>query len=446
MKKQILSSMYIFLPILYIINYGLGNIYNVNNILMFIYIISTILTFIYDKQFFIKYIYLYISITLYVVGVYFCNFNGAYLYEISQYTKYNNSLSLALFANSLMLACCYLFSSIKKHESLKMDDYTNQNESCVLYYLSYIIIVLELVTLIQLFAKGSSRSLGLDRVVYSREILSGFTLKMKNNLILALPIFYLSKGKHKNKLLSIYVLLYVIILFMTGEKYGPYIRLFYFLIILYPQIFQYVKKRIYVVFFVFIMALGIVYIQYSSLYGYTKFEFYNYLQNRLCQQGQVWWAIYGNIKYSINNINEFVYEMKACIFNSIVTQYPYAGQWKMMYLAANGSALFLGRIKNMIPFTMTTMASTYYYFGIIGLIIVYVFFGYFYYLLIGKIIPMIKESNVIVGVLSIKVFIMFEYLMTASNMTEIFSLKGLVFILLLIICKNFSKKYKIRGL
>lgn len=447
MKRRVLIVIYILLPIIYLIGVMFGEHYNINNGLILVYLVSVLLTFIWDKDFLIRYIYIFISGTLYIIGVYLCNISNVYLYEISQYTKYNNSLSIALLANSLMISFCFFGNSLKVND--KYNEQRNSSEekgSNILYYVSIIIIMLELVTIFQLLTKGSSRSLGIDRVVYSREILSGFTLKMKNNLILALPIFYLSEGKNKNKLLAGYVILYTVILFISGEKYGPYIRLFYLLMVLYPQIFKYIKKRIYIVAFVFLLTIGVVYIQYSSLYGYTRVEFINYLQNRLCQQGQVWWAVYGNTNTSLNHFNEFKYEIKACLHNTISTQYPYAGQWKMMYIAANGSVLVLSRIKNMIPFTMTTMASIYYYFGVVGLIILYAAFGYIYYLLIGRVIPMIKNSNVIVGILSIKVFIMFEYLITASNMSDIFSLKGIAFILLLIICKGFSKKYKIRGI
>ena len=449
-RKKLVKILLLSALALSIINYLIGAYANVNLLSLIEFCVTLLSIFYLDRDFFVEFIYVFIAIVLFAFGVFFCDIQGTYLIEINKFTGYKNALNLALFSNYLLLIGLYFASAhhSAKHKKTALNAITSdqnislgaKNGTNILYILCFVIVLIEMYVVFELVSRGSSRSLGIERMIYSRTIMSSFSRKIKNNLVLALPLFYHSKGRYKKPLLIIYTSLYVIIMFLSGEKYGPYVRFLYYLLLLYPAIFTFLKKRVYLFVIAAAGLIGVIYSQYSMLYGYNSSMLIIYLQQRLCQQGQLWWAIYDKYVGTSPNINEFIYEIKACYENTLAFSFPYAGQWKMMYLAANGSQYVINKIVNAIPYTMSTISSVYYYFGIAGIIIAYPVFGILYSSIIRRTNSSLREEGVITNVLALKLYIMVDYLFCASDLSALLSVKSLIFILLFALFSKYRFK------
>ena len=416
----------------------IGNYFNVNIITMLVYFLSMLILYKYNKEFVLKYIYIIIINSIFILGVFFCEIDGTYLNEIEKITGYTNCFNLALFACHIFLFFC-LISNNTNYKNKEEESKTNPKYNLFIKCICIGTVLIQIFALVNILMTLKGSLFKIDRFIINRQYLSNFVLKVKNNIILALPLFYFLKSKRKNVYLILYLLLYFFIMLFTGEKYGPYIKLFYLLLLFFPNTFNYIKKHTYIFVLFFCFIIMIVFVQYKSLYGFTYRNLTEYLQSRLCQQGQVWWSTYNDGKILSTENNNFSYEIEAAYNSRLLTTYPYAGQWKMMYHSTNGSALFQSRVKNLIPFTATTLSSVYYYFGFVGIFIVYPLFGLLYSILIKALFSSCKK-NLIMSILGIKLFIMFDYLYSASDLSSLISIKSLMFIMLFLIIKTLEKK------
>ena len=445
-EKKIMIFMLFLCTFLSLFGWILGYFINVNNFLFIFYIISLFFFFFLDKDFLIRYIYLFAMNSLYIVGIYACDIGGIYLKEISTTTYYANALSPAMLATYLLFILCYIFNfrAIRRNNDEKQNG-KKTNYKNYLYYFSWILIAIEIIALSELLKSGSNISLQMSRFEYSSMVMSPFANKVKANIILGLPIVYLSKGKYKRQQIFIFVIFYILIMYFSGEKFGPYLLLFSVLMVLFPNFLKLMKKYSILIVLAFVAMIGIVYVQYTNLYNYTLQEFISYLLSRLCQQGQTWWSVYSEFSMQLPHLKEFLYEIESCIFNEKLFVFPYAGQWKMMYLAAHSSAYVVIRIQNAVPYTATTMASTFYYFGYFGLFMIYPLIGILYGWLINNVIPNINSNNIIKAILTIKIFIMTNALSTASGISEFISIKGFAILLLFFISCKYKKISFVRG-
>ena len=110
----------------------------------------------------------------------------------------------------------------------------------------------------------------IDRFVINSQYLNNIILKIKNNIILALPFFCFLKGKRKKIYIILYILLYCLIMILTGEKYGPYIKLFYLIAIFFPKFFNYLKEKTFLIILFICLIIATVFFQYKLLYEYTS--------------------------------------------------------------------------------------------------------------------------------------------------------------------------------
>lgn len=425
-----------------IVCFALGEIWYINDLVLLIYILSLFYIYIVDRDFFVKFVYLLAVNTLYLLGIYSCERNSTFLYEIAQKSRYSNSFSIAAFATELLFLFAYL-SHRRKDRTVVVSESTSTSKTNYIYFIGWIVILLEVITVIELIRKGSNLQLSLNRFQYSRTVMSPFANKVKANLILCLPVFHLSRGKFKKLQLTLYLVLYGAILYLSGEKFGPYLRLFCLMIVVFPNFMKVIRKYSLILILVAVALIGIVYLQYSQLLGYTYQEFVDYLLNRLSQQGQIWWSIYTQHSGNLLRMRDFSHEPATSLLGQSATAWPYAGQWKMMYEAAGGVLYVQNRIREAVPYTSTTMASTFYYFGILGLVVVYPALGVLYNFVISNILPNARNRNLLSAILAIKIFTMTDYLMTASNLQDCLSIKGLFIICLFLLSNYFDRKYKL---
>lgn len=422
--------------------FALGENWYINDLVLLIYIISLFYIYIVDRDFFVKFVYLFAINTLYLLGIYSCERNSTFLFEIAKKTRYSNSFSIAAVAIELMFLVAYL-SYRRKDRTVVISESTSTSETNYVDFIGWIVILLEVVTVIELIRKGSNIQLSLSRFQYARTVMSPFANIVKANLILCLPVFHLSRGKLKKLQLALYLVLYGAILYLSGEKFGPYLRLFCLMIVVFPNFLEVIRKYSLVLILVAFALIGIVYLQYSQLLGYTYQEFVDYLLNRLSQQGQVWWSIYTQHSGNLLRMRDFSHELSTGLMGQSATDWPYAGQWKMMYEAAGGVLYVQNRIREAVPYTSTTMASVFYYFGMLGLVIVYPVLGILYSYVVSNILPNARNRNLLSAILAIKIFIMVDSLMTASNIQDCLSIKGLFVICLFLLSNYFDRKYKL---
>ena len=139
--------------LIFFIAWLIGDSYNVNTITLLVYIASIFLLYKNDKKFFLKNIYIIIVNTLFVLGIYFCETNGIYLYEISKESSYVNSFNLALFSCHICLFVILILNNIvfknEKNEKIEENEETKYDSkfNLLIKFICFIIILVQIIAI-----------------------------------------------------------------------------------------------------------------------------------------------------------------------------------------------------------------------------------------------------------------------------------------------------------
>jgi hypothetical protein len=328
---------------------------------------------------------------------------------------------------------------IKRCVELKEYD-TNQNNEKY----SKMLTIIGIVLIIILFSKVVNKPyfvLKMTRLVYAQNL-----SKWENSLKWYLPLFIpvaVRCGKDGHKLLkNSFIIFLTIYYFWVGDKFGTYFFAVY--IILICNIEDSSKKTIGKLAIVMLIAvfalLGVVYIQNILLYNSTFSAYLDMVFARLSNQGGVWWGTYIRYKNCTPKIGEFIEELKSILPLSNINTYS-VGQWKMMLVSSGFSAYAQYRIDIVNPYTATTTASCFYYFGMIITLVLYVIIGVIYGRYIHYMREICSSGNLIESMIAVKILIHLHAMLTGSNLYLI-SYKGLLYVLLALFfakCRKMNK-------
>lgn len=415
--------------IIFLIEFILGEMFGSLDILViFTYFLYLSLLYILDTEFIVYYFWIIILASLNIIGVYVCENQGVYLTELATFSSYQGSLT--------PLVLCYsLFFSVIEINRLNNTNNDRHNGQIivadlrVLKLVAIIGIAIELYLLINVI-KNPYFVVGVERIIYQREYLTPLSLSLKSYLPFFIPIVVMCAKQGMKNIMFLFLILMILFYFLEGDKFGVYLFVAYILTLSYARDIQKEKMKLVVnsVLFLFCILIGVVYIQRVLLYDNDIASVVEYLNQRLAQQGEVWWSVYAQEVGRGLRLNELCDEAKVLFTNVDLSRYSFFGQWKMMIVSSNYSPYSFYRVNVAIPYTATTTASVFYYFKWLGLIVFYVLSALIYGFIIKNAILSFKNYRILESMIYVKLISIFNSLLTASDIYYLLSFKGLFYI------------------
>lgn len=401
--------------------------------------------FIYNLHFALKYIHYFFFLTLNLIGVYIIDNNDLYLSELRIRSSDYNALLPVFLIHFVFILFLLLFDkhviSYSGNDDSKIKIYYNNRDimNMILTSLGWVLAAMTLYLFIKAISKPAF-IMGYDRFEYSRAYINGIWEKVNKYISWLLPIIPLLLINNKKKLGWGILLLYAVYSFMIGNKFGTFLSL---IIMLIPYLYmrfklQNITKKTVIGVLFFIVVFGcvlvlVLFVFHKLTYNYTVDDFKIYLYQRIAQQGQIWWAVYGKCKDSVLHINEISDEIIG--FWGIDTSSPHEmnfGIYKMMQYVTPYET-YVSKILAGSRYTTSTCASIYYYTKLWGFIVLVPFSACILSYFINWYWRALYSNEIIGVIIS---WVMIGRLATIYTMSEfqmIFNIKYLI-ILIVAVC------------
>jgi len=366
--------------ILFLVNYILRFFRNTDLFSLSIWFLLCIILLLKHLQFFLKYILYFFGNTLNILGVYVIENNSIYLYELGTHSIRYDSLFLITLTHCVFSLVLLTFdASIKK----RVDKYSKFAKIRIGQrradkYIIYFFLSFFMVAIIYMLSKTIVNSAGknqMDRFVYQATYIKGMWDILHTYIIYLIPIFVIVAFRKKFLISFPLVIGYCIYMYLTGNKFGSFLTIFAFYIPFIIKRFKLdrfnQKSLIKVLLIGGILAVSLYYVLYSVMsntYGFNGQRFYTYLYDRLAQQGQIWWAIYGKEQHGGFHFDQLSVSIGSLfgIDKEVIKSLDY-GMYKMMKLVTPYN-IYQAKIESGSRYTTSTQATLYYYFKTVGLI------------------------------------------------------------------------------
>ena len=279
----------------------------------------------------------------------------------------------------------------------------------------------------------------MDRFGYKAAYIQGVWGKISDYYIYFVPLLLMNWHRGRQRKLTVLTLtLYVGYLFLAGEKYGGYLTLamyilFFFLSELPKGARKKLLKLVILVILIFVIAATTILLQYTLLYNSRALD---HLYERVAQQGQLWWNIYGLRNYINPQIEELSDELDAYTDTGAAT--PYYSIYKMMYLSAPED-MITRKIATGATYTESTAASLYYYFGFSALPLFAILMGCFFSWLSYKYVQSIYGGYIIEAMIITRLILLGRSFFGMSRFTWIFGLDTAATLIMWYICSLIRK-------
>lgn len=349
--------------------------------LMFAWISVCVLFFIAKLQFAIKYIHYFVFLTLNIVGVYIIDNNVLYLNELRITSADYNALLPLIIIHFAFLMCLFVSDRLIPVDNLTPMplvevSYNNRNVNGII--IDVLGAILAVITVF-LFIKAATKPaflMGYDRFEYSKMYITGIWEKANKYISWLLPLIPILLFNKKRKLGISILLLYSLYLFLIGNKFGSFFSL---LIMLTPYLYYRFKLNkithatiIKVALAAVFTGFGLIIVLYAYhrlTYGHSIEDFKIYLYQRVAQQGQMWWAVYGKCQNTPNHFNEIWDEIIGFWgMPSVTPDKMDYGIYKMMQLVTPYDT-YVTKILSGSRYTMSTCSSMFYYTGYWGFVL-----------------------------------------------------------------------------
>lgn len=408
-----------------LLEFAIGLSVNINGFVLATYILFLWLVYALDTRFVVEYFWLIVMATLNIVGAFCCD-ESIFLVELNYSSSYRCVLSPLVAFYIVLFAAIELFRLRNVKASKR---YIKKNDTHWLKVVLLIGIALELYLLIPV-ASNPYFIAGASRLEYAQNNMSTLSVSLRTYLPMFLPIAVMEWKDGSKKLPATFLVLLVLFYFLEGDKFGAYLFAAYIVALssLDSISEKTVSKVVKILFVLFCALIGIVYTQRILLFDENLSEVIEYLSQRLAQQGEVWWSVYSQLSTGSLQQGDLSSEINAILNPSSLTGVLDFGQWKMMSVACGYSEYSAYRIMAGNPFTSTTPASLVYYFGYIGAIGFYMVFGVIYAVLIRGSIRAFSSNRVLESIIYVKLVSVFGNIITASDLTYLFSVQGFVYL------------------
>lgn len=368
------------LIILFSLDAWLSKYYNADTLTLGIWIFLCFALFLKHIKFFIKYIVYIYSFSTNVLAVYIIENNYIYLYELGTYSARYNSLFLitlthCFFIIILLLSDSKIEKRVNRHIKFAKLQFGKKNiDNSIMVALSVIFMVASAYMLSKAIVNPASKN-HMDRFIYQETFITGMWRIIHTYLVYLIPVLVILSYKRKSVLTLCALFLFCLYMYLVGHKFGIFLTVMAFFI---PYIIERFKldrisfKNINKIFAIgIIVIIGLLIILYTftnKTYGTDKQGFIQYLYERLAQQGQMWWAVFGKEQGAGFHFDELSVSIKTFfgIDKQVIENYDF-GIYKLMKLVTPYS-IYQAKMASFSRYAFSTQATLYYYFKSIGLI------------------------------------------------------------------------------
>lgn len=388
-----------------------------------------------SPHFFLSFSYFIIYLISSIIGVYIIETQEIYLKELAVFGFSNGSIWLILFMNFFAIQTFYFFYEKNNIEhdlfypSFRISNY----KVLILKILNIIYFALIMISFLRVI-RYPAVFLGIDRFIYNRMYLSGIWQKINMLLLVFVPLASVGFMITKKRKYLLNILFLFIYLFWIGNKFGNYIIVSYWLLIPFIQIVSKKNiKKLFLVGIVFLVGLmGIINLQSSLIYH--REDHSTYYEQRIAQQGQMWWSIYSYKELNSNKdyLSELSDETKMyfVIGDGDKEEFNY-GIYKMMRLVTP-SNIFNSRIYDTNSrYAFSSQASIYYYFNKIGLFLYTIIMSAMYIFIFRGYLNSVKGVDFVGIIIYTRLFLKFNPAFFQSDFDQIFSVETLGLLLVL---------------
>ena len=350
-----------------------------------------------------KYLFFFFGILANIIGCCICEYGDFYLGELSTHTHYVGALPTLIFAQLVLFTCIYEFEGKYEKNNTKtvINIRAEKIHENTLYILNWFVFILYLAIFVHVLPYSALR-LNVDRMTFASMGFNagiwGYLAKWAQFFVV-IPIgciAYTNKKRYK-VFGTVTLIIYCFYYLWIGNKFGSFFNLFcVFCLLNFSKLSikdKAMKKIMLIVFgmiAVMIIGAALIFTKYQNQGSSIS----SYLQNRLAEQGQLFWKTY-EVTSGQLHISE--------IGNEIVGQIGGArsaedlvgarfGVYNIMYLCApkervDAFILYGSR------YTEAGYASILYYFGFLGCILFAVVFAHIIVSITNMIISSTRINN-----------------------------------------------------
>ena len=372
----------------------------------------------------VTYSWYIVMAALSVVGTYSCDSGAVDLYEISRMGYYANATSTLVFMHMAFFFTLLLRGDDKAGDGDgRRHGFMQPYGRGIAYCALAAALLIEVYLVLNVYDKPYF-ALGLNRLSYASN-LTGLASTLKGWLPIFIPPAIIV-AKRGNKLFpALFFLGMVFIYIWTGDKFGTYV--FAASIVIYcvfdgdslgskGKAFKLLTALLALALALFLVGM----FQRLVLYGTDFNSYIEYLMERLAQQGQIWWSVFEKTIGDGVAISELPEGMLASLADETARVYPYAGQWKMMLVASDYSTYVQQRVASAVPYTTTTQATLFYYFGWFG-VVAMPLFAVVCKRLISALLSSVSCEDCLISMLLVKLILAFNSLYSSSDIAAIFN-------------------------
>lgn len=415
---------------------------------MFLYLIN--------KRFILRYFYIIFYLTTNIFGVYIIEMNHIYLNEMGYYSYSNNALLLIVIAHIIFIEVIRITTRDNKYFKFAENKdvtyiITDNFRLRVTNIIKFILLVVFILNII-LFIKVINKPFFLvkvDRFIYKQKYLTPISDILTNMYVYIAPVISIYYYKTKDKRIIPLVASIVVYLFWIGHKFSYFLDLGYMFAIPMIVSLPYKKlKKIAKSFIVLILgALIIVMFQSFVIWGRNFDESLEYVNARLAQQGQLWWATYDNEKIKGNNLDEITDETKTYFKLNVSKSDLYnSGIYKIMRLNIN-EQIFNSKVYiKQSRYAYSTQSTVYYYGKSFGLILFSIISAILYGLVNTNLIKSMLSLDIIKSILWCRLSIVFSRVLMQSDFDKLFSISTLLVLFIIIFLEILEGKSRNRSL
>lgn len=410
------------------IEWLIGCYYNINLFVLATYALFLWALFARDRKFVLEFFWVITMASLNIVGAFCCD-EGLFLVELEYASWYANVVA------PLVLLYVLFFTVIEfyrlSHEKLTPHRGSEGMDARVSRLILLIGVVIALFLFLQV-VRNPYFVAGTLRLDYAAQYMSSFSVSLRTYLPMFIPVAVMEFRNGRRLLPATFICIVAAFYFLEGDKFGVYFFAIYIVALtLLPNISAKAVDRVISCLFVFFwLLIGVVYIQRVLLFDNDFSEFAEVLSQRLAQQGEVWWSVYRQMSAGILASGNLSSEINAILNPESQSLYDF-GQWKMMNVACGYSEYSAYRIAAGNPFTATTTASLYYYFGFPGTAAFYGAFAFFYAAIIRNASLSFSAQRILESMVYVKLISVFGNILFASDVTYLLSIQGFAYLLAL---------------
>lgn len=386
----------------------------------------------------IKYSFIYFSIVGNVLGVFICEYSNVALYELSDISYYAGSLPLIIIIHTVFLYTLFLFDN----DNIGLvSNHVNKQK------IKYALIVLTAFAAIDFLLAASNPyyASDADRFEY---VSMGFTqqiaAKLLNTLMYCIPIAAMGISVGYKKIAIVFIALFCSAAYMTGNKFGIYIFVLYVIMLgFYNAIKNLDKIKLLkitgVLLLVLSMLVGVVFYQNSVLYGYSFDRNMEFFEQRIAQQGQLWWKTYSLIDSGVTSSSRDIEgELESWFSDENNPAEGSYGIYKIMKMDTADQNLFYKKIQANSSYAYSTQASIYYYSGIAGSLLFAAISALIYMLIIKRLIKVIQEGRLLESIILTRFLVLIHGVLRQSEFYSLFSWRTFVYILIYVLVVYFT--------